>query len=99
MFVDIFIIKVMYIENFGVYVVLEGNFLLEVGQKVCEIVNCEQRVWIYLYDDFYVIFGQGIVGFELFEDVLNFDVFVLLIGGGGFIFGVVFVVRYLNFDI
>ncbi len=91
--------KVVYTENFGAHVVLEGDSLLEAGQKALDIADREARVWIHPYDDPYIIAGQGTAGLEFLEETPDLDVLVIPIGGGGLISGMALAAKHLNPDI
>ncbi|MDE2571047.1 MAG: pyridoxal-phosphate dependent enzyme [bacterium] len=51
---------------------------------------------IHPYDDSAVMAGQGTIGFELLEDVLDLSTLIISIGGGGLIAGVASVVKALR---
>lgn len=47
----------------------------------------------------FFIIGNGIIGLEIVEDLLDVDVVICLYGGGGFIFGVLFVVKFFRISV
>lgn len=79
-----------------VCVILEGDMIVDVVVYVKEnyVVKGEMFKYINGFDDFEIIFGVGLVGIEMFEDVCDVDVVVIFVGGGGLIVGIVFVVKY-----
>lgn len=53
-------------------------------------------VFIHPFDDIDVIAGQGTIGLEILEQIPDFDVVIVPIGGGGLISGVALVIKMLN---
>lgn len=93
MFLGVFVLKLFVMWGYGVEVVLEGEMVVILLCFVVEFLECIGVVFIYLFDYCDIVIGQGMFGFELFDDVLEVDMVVFGIGGGGFIVGVVVVVK------
>lgn len=90
MFEVILSIKYMNVVRFGGYVVLYGDNFDVVKEECVRREKQDGFINILLFDDFYVIVGQGIIGNELFGQVNMFKVEVIFccVGGGGFIVGI-----------
>src|SRR5688572_6014918 len=77
--------KIAATKGYGAEVVLHGMVWDEVDEKACELVESEGLTYVYLFDDFDLIVGQGMLGLEIYEDWLEIELVVVLIGGGGLI--------------
>lgn len=91
MLYGVLVIKIVGVVYWGVIVCQYGISYDEVYVFVVELVQCYGYCFLFVFDDVDVIVGQGIVGIELVVYVL--DVVIVLIGGGGLVFGVVLVLK------
>jgi threonine dehydratase len=90
------IVKVEATRAHGAEVVLKGETLSE-AQSTAEMVARERGLtFVHPYDDVQVIAGQGTVAIEMLEDVPDFDMLVIPIGGGGLIAGNAVAARAIN---
>ena len=55
-----------------------------------------EKTYINGYDDVEIIAGTGTLGIEMLEQVVNADVIVVPVGGGGLIAGIALAVKTLN---
>jgi threonine dehydratase len=89
-------IKAARVESDGAEIVWVGPSSEE-RQRVAEDVAAERGLAIIPpFDDDRIIAGQGTVGLEIAEDVLNLGAVVVPIGGGGLVSGVAAAVRVLQ---
>lgn len=89
-------LKVVVICDYLVEVVLYGDNFNDIFVKVSDIVEFEGCIFIFFYDDLQVIVGQGMIGFEILEDLYDVDNVIVFIGGGGLIVGIVIVIKFIN---
>ncbi|MFV0479033.1 MAG: threonine/serine dehydratase, partial [Anaerorhabdus sp.] len=80
--------KVESTKNYGVEVRLVGETFQDAYLHAKELAEQERRVFIEPYDDEDVIAGQGTIGLEILEKLLDVDVVFVPIGGGGLAAGV-----------
>ena len=80
-------VKVKATEALGAAVVLDGETLTEAQARAETIAAARQLVWVHPYDDPHIIAGQGTIVLEMLEEVPDFDVLIVPIGGGGLIAG------------
>lgn len=88
--------KIAATTEYGAEVILFGENFNETMQKVDEIIAQEQRIFIHPFDDVQVIAGQGTIGLEIFEDLVDVDNVIVPIGGGGLIAGIALALKSLN---
>ena len=79
--------KVEATRGYGATVIQHGG-AKDLFPKVQEIQQERNLTFVHPFDDPYVIAGQGTIGLEILEDVLEPDVVVVAIGGGGLISGI-----------
>ncbi|MDB6146869.1 MAG: tdcB 1 [Spartobacteria bacterium] len=82
------LIKVSNCQKLGANVVLFGKDFGEAKSHAHEIAKKEGLAYIDGYDDPAIIAGQGTMGLEILEQVPNFDVVIIPVGGGGLLAGV-----------
>jgi threonine dehydratase len=93
------LIKVQNTRACKARVVLHGSNFDEAAEKAREICTAESLTYVHGFDDPYVICGQGTCGLEIMEEVPDFDMIVMGVGGGGLIAGVSMAVKELRPDI
>jgi len=92
-------IKVEDTQNFQARVILHGNTLEESAQHAHEMAAAENLVFVHLFDDEYIMAGQGTVGLEMLNAEPALDCIVAPIGGGGLISGVATAAKSIKPDI
>ena len=81
--------KVAACWSYGAEVVLHGDTTTEAFAE-CERLQAERGLtFVHPFDDPEIVAGQGTVGLELVEDVGPVDVWVVSVGGGGLLAGIV----------
>lgn len=89
-------VKVAATRSHGAEVVLHGETVAD-AQARCEQIQAERGMTlVHPYDDAKVIAGQGTIALEMFEDVVDLDMMVIPIGGGGLISGNAIAAKALN---
>jgi len=81
-------VKVEHTRNFGARVIIEGETLQDADKHSRELEKSEKLTYVHPFDDAKVVAGQGTVGLEIMEDLADFDVMVLPVGGGGLSAGI-----------
>jgi threonine dehydratase len=81
-------LKVAKIRNEGVAPRFFGRSCEQTEVHARRTAESSGRVYVSPYNDLDVVFGQGTIGRELFEDLPGLEIVVVPIGGGGLIAGV-----------
>ncbi len=81
-------VKIEHTRNFGAKVIIHGESLVDADRHARELEKNEGLTFVHPYDDEHVIAGQGTIGLEIMEDLADFDVAVIPVGGGGLSAGV-----------
>ena len=89
-------LKVESTKNYGGNIVLHGKCYDDAFIKAKTIEEEEGKVFIHPFNDMDVIYGQGTIALEIFEDINNLDYILVPIGGGGLISGVSLAAKSLN---
>nr|WP_101519214.1 pyridoxal-phosphate dependent enzyme [Spiroplasma melliferum] len=76
--------KINATRNYGVEVILHGDFFDDANKKALEIAKAEDKVFVHAFNDIDVISGQGTIGIEIFEELQDLDYVLVPIGGGEF---------------
>ena len=66
-------LKVESTKNYGGNVILHGKCYDDAFMKAKSLEEEEKRVFIHPFDDMDVIYGQGTIALEIFEDINDFD--------------------------
>jgi len=90
--------KVQSVRGYGAEVLLYGETYDDAYSKAVEIAEEKGAFFIHPFNDEHVIAGQGTIGFEILEDLLDVDVVVVPVGGGGLISGIAAAVKGLRGD-
>lgn len=88
--------KILSTETWGATVELEGETVdqgIELAKARAEETG---EVFIHAFDDPRIIAGQGVCGIEIMQQVDDIDVFVIPVGGGGYISGIATVIKALR---
>ena len=89
-------LKVESTKNYGGNIVLHGKCYDDAFIKAKTIEEEEGKVFIHPFNDMDVIYGQGTIALEIFEDINNLDYILVPIGGGGLISGISLAAKSLN---
>ena len=85
-------------KSYGATVVIAGD-VHEAFERVQEIRDREERVFVHPFEGPSVALGTGTVGLEICEQVADFDAIVVPIGGGGLIGGISNAIKQLRPDV
>ena len=88
--------KIAAIQSYNGKVVMCGTTSAERIPKAVELAMDNNGIYIPPYDDPYIIAGQGTIGLEILDQVLDVDVIVVPVGGGGLISGILTAVKETN---
>ncbi len=81
-------VKIEHTKNFGARVIIHGDTLAEADLHARELEQQEKLTFVHPFDDAKVIAGQGTIGLEIMEDLADFDVMPIPVGGGGLASGI-----------
>jgi threonine dehydratase len=87
------IAKVEATKSYGAEVILHGRIYDEAEAKALEIAREKGYEFIPAFDDVKIMAGQATVVHEILEDLQDFDMIVVPVGGGGLISGIASVVK------
>jgi threonine dehydratase len=86
-------VKVEHTRNFGANVILYGETLADADAHARKLEKEQGLTFVHPFDDADVIAGQGTIGLEIMEDLADFDVMVIPVGGGGLAAGIAVAVK------
>ncbi len=89
-------LKVQSTEIFGGNVILNGSCYDDAYLKAKSIESENDSIFIHPFNDLNVIYGQGTIALEIFEDLKDVDVIICPIGGGGLISGISLAAKEIN---
>ena len=89
-------LKVQSTQDFGGNVILNGTCYDDAYLKAKSIEMENDSIFIHPFNDINVIYGQGTVALEIFEDLEDVDVIISPIGGGGLISGIALAAKKIN---
>ena len=87
--------KVNASRGYGAEVILYGAHYQDATEHAARLANERGLSLVHAFDDPDVIAGQGTIGLEILEDLPEFDVIVVPVGGGGLIAGIAAALRVL----
>ena len=90
------LVKASTCRRLGARVIQHGRDFAQAREKADELAAAEGLAYVHGYDDPAIIAGQGTIGLELVEQVLEFDALVIPVGGGGLLAGVALAVKTLR---
>lgn len=90
------LLKIQSTKDLGGNVVLSGYVYDDAFNEAKRIEEEEGTLFIHPFNDIDVIYGQGTVALEIFEDLKDVDVILCPIGGGGLISGISLAAKELN---
>lgn len=85
--------KVQATKGYGAEVVLYGKVYDDAYQKALEIKDIRGYEFIHAFNDIEIIGGQGTLGLEIINQLGDFDIVVVPVGGGGLISGIASTVK------
>lgn len=88
--------KINATKNYGVDVVLYGDFFDDAQSKAEEIVKETNKTLIHAFNDPDIILGQGTIGIEILEQVKDADYVLVPVGGGGLLSGIAAYIKNVN---
>lgn len=87
--------KINATKNYGVEVILHGDFFDDANQRALEIAKAEDKVFVHAFNDPDVIIGQGTIAIEILEELKDVD-YILVPIGGGILSGIASYVKAVN---
>jgi len=90
--------KVEPTRAFGAEVVLTGNNYDEAFAASLEYNKKNNKTFVHAFDDIDVIAGQATLGLEILDQLVDVDVVIVPVGGGGLISGISFLIKSLKPD-
>ena len=81
-------VKIEHTRNFGAKVIIHGETLADADAHARKLEKEQGLTFVHPFDDKHVIAGQGTIGLEIMEDLADFDVMVIPVGGGGLSSGI-----------
>ena len=88
--------KVRGVQAYAANVVLHGQNYDEAYKAAMEYTKTHNKVFVHPFADDLVIAGQGTIALDILEQINDFDVLVVPIGGGGLVSGAAIAARALN---
>jgi len=85
--------KIEATQGYGAEVILYGRVYDEAYTKALEVARDRGYEFVHAFDDPHVIAGQATIAWELLEQLGEFDVILVPVGGGGLIAGVASVLK------
>jgi threonine dehydratase len=89
-------VKIEHTRNFGARVIIHGETLDDANAFARELERKEGLTFVHPFDDPHVIAGQGTIGLEICEELGDFDVLPIPVGGGGLASGIATAVKALR---
>ncbi|MBE6054471.1 MAG: threonine ammonia-lyase [Clostridium sartagoforme] len=89
-------LKIQSTKELGGNVVLSGTCYDDAFLKAKSIESENDSVFIHPFNDINVIYGQGTIALEIFEELKDVDVIICPIGGGGLISGISLAAKEIN---
>lgn len=89
-------LKVESTRNYGGNVILHGSCYDDAYKESKRIEEEKGSIFLHPFNDIDVIYGQGTIALEIFEDLKDVDIIICPIGGGGLISGVSLAAKAIN---
>ncbi len=86
-------VKIEHTRNFGARVIIHGETLDDANAYARELERDENLTFVHPFDDAHVIAGQGTIGLEIMDELDDFDVMPIPVGGGGLASGIATAVK------
>lgn len=81
-------VKVDRIRKLGANVTISGAFYADAYEACLERSAETGALFVHAYDQPEVVAGQGTIGLELLEQIVNLDTVLVAVGGGGLVAGI-----------
>lgn len=88
--------KINATKNYGVDVILHGDFFDDANNKAVEIAKTTNKTLIHAFNDHDIIMGQASLGIEILQQVKDADYVLVPIGGGGLLAGIATYIKSVN---
>ena len=88
--------KIVGVKSYGAKVVLYGQNYDEAFAKAKEVADEANLAFIHPFTDDLIIAGQGTVALEILDEIDDFDILIVPIGGGGLISGIAIAAKAMN---
>jgi threonine dehydratase len=89
-------LKIAAARGYGAAIDLEAAGSPEAFERLEQLIEETGRTLVHPFDDPVVMAGQGTIGLEIVEDVLDVDVVLVPVGGGGLVSGIATAVKALR---
>lgn len=90
------LIKVEATKKLGANVVLFGDVYDDAYAEAKRLEEENDYVFVHPFDDLDIIYGQGTIGLEIVDELINVDYILVPVGGGGLISGIALAAKHLN---
>ena len=90
------LVKVNATKGYGAHVILKGQIYDEAYKYAQDLVRQKGYVFVHPYEDPLIIAGQGTIGLEIVEDLLDISCVVVPVGGGGLASGIAVAIKTLR---
>ncbi len=90
------LIKVEATKNFGAQVILYGGVYDDAYTEAKRLEKEKNLVFVHPFDDMDIIYGQGTIGLEIIDELINVDYILVPVGGGGLISGIALAAKHLK---
>ncbi len=90
------VIKINATQSYGAKVILHGEIYDDAYKHALGLAEQYGYDFVHPFDDLDVIYGQGTVGLEIFDELSDADIILVPIGGGGLIAGIALAAKNLN---
>ncbi|MCR6515714.1 MAG: threonine ammonia-lyase [Clostridium sp.] len=89
-------LKVQSTKDLGGNVILHGKCYDDAYNEARKIESQKGMTFLHPFNDIDVIYGQGTIGLEIYEDLKDIDIILCPIGGGGLISGISLALKSIN---
>ncbi len=90
------LIKVEATKKLGANVVLFGGVYDDAYTEAKRLEKENDYVFVHPFDDMDIIYGQGTIGLEIIDELINVDYILVPVGGGGLISGIALAAKHLK---
>ena len=90
------LIKVEATKSYGANVILIGDCYDEAYTEAKRLEEEHNYVFVHPFDDLDVMYGQGTIACEIFDEIEDIDCILVPVGGGGLIGGIALAAKALN---
>lgn len=90
------LIKVEATKKLGANVILFGDVYDDAYDEAKRLEEENGLMFIHPFDDLDIIYGQGTIGLEIVDELIDVDYILVPVGGGGLISGIALAAKHLN---